>query len=230
MFCPNCGTPIPEAHQACPSCGTPTPQNLKQEPAAPQPHTYCRACGTPIPAGQPACANCGTAVVQQSTPAAYSQQSYPQQPYPQQPYAPQKPMGWFKFLIYFSLWAGAILNIISGLSTFISVVTYSTYSLFPGQIAVDVIYGIVCILLGVYTIVTRFQLARFRKNAPMMLHSIYILSIAFSVIYLIATSAVTMIPLSQFLNAQMIGSFGGSIAMIVINVIYFGKRSDMFVR
>lgn len=186
---------------------------------------FCPNCGTPIPAGQPACSNCGTAVAQQPNPAAY-----PQQPYPQPPYAPQKPMNWFKFLIYFSLWAGGILNIISGLSLFSSVLVGSAYSLFPGQSAVDIIYGIACILLGIYTIVTRFQLARFRKNAPMMLHGVYILNILFSLIYLFATSAVTLIPLSMLFNAQMVGQFVGAAVMIVINVIYFGKRRDMFVR
>lgn len=215
MFCPNCGTPVSPAHQACPSCGTPTPQNLKPEPTPPQQtYSYCRACGTPIPAGQPACSNCGTAVVQQ-------------------PYTAQKPMNWFKFLIYFSLWAGGIINIISGFSTMFGLhyaeFAEATYRFFPGQRTVDILYGIVCILMGIYAIVTRFQLARFRKNAPAILYGMYALYIVFPCMYLFATAAVTLIPLMQLIDAEMIGQLIGTAVMIVVNVIYFGKRRDMFI-
>ncbi|MBE6932052.1 MAG: zinc ribbon domain-containing protein [Ruminococcaceae bacterium] len=240
MFCPNCGTPVPEAHQACPSCGTPTPQNLKPEPTPPQQtYSYCRACGTPIPAGQPACANCGTAVLQQSTPAAYPQQAYPQQSYPQQPYPQQippvqKPMKWFKFLIYFSLWAGAVLTLITGVSSLFGLqyggMSDYVYAAYGAQRFVDIVYGMICIALGVFMIVTRFRLAAFRSNAPAMLYGVYALNTIVPLIYIFATATVTMIPLSDYLDAQTISSIVTSAIMIVINVIYFGKRRDMFVR
>lgn len=184
MFCPNCSTPIPEAHQICPSCGT----TVIQQPAA------------------------------------------------------QKPMKWFKYLIYFSLWSRFVIYIFTGMYIISGYrffgYTDSIYSLIPGQSTVDFIYGIACIFIGFYTIVTRFQLAQFCRNAPKMLYGIYFLDFMFSLFYLIASAAITLIPFAQLSDTPMIGQIAMEMIyhlvavamMIVINAIYFGKRREMFVR
>ena len=76
---------------------------------------YCPKCGAPIQDNATKCEYCGAALAQQPQQTAqpvYQQPTY-QQPIYQQPVVqqPQHPMGWFKFLINFALWAGAIINI-----------------------------------------------------------------------------------------------------------------------
>ena len=87
MFCRNCGAQIQDGSVNCPYCGA---QQYNQQPYQ-QPY-------------------------QQNYQQPY-QQNY-QQPY-QQPYQQSGiqntlPMNWHKFLVYFGLWAGAVLNLING--------------------------------------------------------------------------------------------------------------------
>ncbi len=59
-------------------------------------------------------------------------------------------MKWHNFLVYFSLWAGAVLNFVMGAAC-----------LFEGA----PLYGLVLIGAAAYAIYSRFQLASFKKNA-----------------------------------------------------------------
>lgn len=64
--------------------------------------------------------------------------------------APAFGMKWHNFLIYFSLWAGAILNALIGVVCFTEGMP---------------LYGVVLIGAAVYTVFVRFQLANLKKNA-----------------------------------------------------------------
>ena len=59
-------------------------------------------------------------------------------------------MKWHKFLVNFSLWAGAVLNLIMGFAC-----------LAEGA----PLYGLALIGAAAYSIYVRFQLAKFKKNA-----------------------------------------------------------------
>ena len=66
-------------------------------------------------------------------------------------------MGWYKFLIYFSLFASAALNIISGISS-ITGLHYGEfnqliYAYYGGLKTVDIIMGFFSIALGVVSII-----------------------------------------------------------------------------
>ena len=92
---------------------------------------FCTKCGNQVPDGQKFCSACGNpmAPAQQPRQPQYGQpqQQYqqPQQQYQQPQYGrPQYQqaapaalgMGWFKFLIYFALFAGAVLNALTAIS------------------------------------------------------------------------------------------------------------------
>ena len=73
-------------------------------------------------------------------------------------------MGWYKFLIYFALFAGAFLNVCYAV-LYMTGSIYETeqidpltvYSLYPGVKAVDIVYGILLLVLAVFMIVFSFQ-------------------------------------------------------------------------
>ena len=140
---------------------------------------------------------------------------------------------WHKFLIYFSLWAGAVMNVYSGIRS-ISGAQYGTdsaqvYAYYGGSLkALDTAMGLVLLVLAVYTVYTRFQLAGFKIDAPRKLTVLYTANLVASVLYLLAASAVTKLPLSSFMS-DMIGTIIGSIAMIFINQNYYNKRMELFV-
>ena len=167
---------------------------------------FCRFCGNEIPEGGQFCANCAKAVEaeaasqpdaqQASAPQPETQQSYNSQPGGQQPYNtyqpggqqpyPQvqvnpvqnHPMAWFKFIIYFQLFANMVIMVYNALHGFLGIAygddAALIYAFYPGLKAVDVIYGLICIALIVGAFIVRQRLAHYKKNAPMQ----YILFVA----------------------------------------------------
>lgn len=228
---------------------------------------FCGNCGNRIPDGQSFCTNCGARVAQggnapvnqpNGQQQTYAQQPYNQQPYGQQPYGqPQRPvsqpsntvgghpMAWYKFLIYFSLFAGAILNAISGIMSLTGAnyhedgSDYSEvfYKFFPGLQTVDIIFGILCIALAAFGIYVRFRLSGYCANGPKMLSLLYTAVAAMNVVYLIALYIVISgsaigdrVDFSEIVNVVAIVSNSAvSIAMIGINKKYFDNRKELFV-
>lgn len=220
MFCPNCGTNVGNAERFCPNCGAALNQNTAS--ANPQPNYQ-----------QPN--------YQQPN---YQQPNY-QQPNYQQPYQPvyqqpvqqyPYPMNWYKFVIYFALFAGAVLNAINGILHLTgsvwemqNVSADMVYAVFGGMQAVDIIYGIGAIALAAFDIVTRMHLAKFRKTGPKFLSVCYGVAVGLTLLYIILTSAVTGISIGDLVGATEIMQLVVSIVMLVVNVVYFNKRASLFV-
>lgn len=132
---------------------------------------FCRVCGARVKNQQPVLQNCDQAPVQSNT------------------VKKEKSMAWYKFLICFSLFVGAISNAAEGLKL-LTGQQYNTanngygmgyyanyskivYSQFPGLGTVDVCIGIACILLGIFCLVVRSALANYEKNGPKFLLFMY---------------------------------------------------------
>ena len=201
MFCPNCGTQLPDGSQFCGNCGA--PQNAQQAPNA-----------------------------------------APQQPQYDPNFAPQQapilaPLGmkWYKFLIYFLLFAMGVLNILGGISTLTGAQYGSAleaklvYAFFPSLKTVDIIYGIACIALGAFQIYTRFQLSGYKKNAPSCVLGMYAATAAIMAIYSFAVLGIvpTEIVSHSELIGQAIGAIIGAGVVGYLNKIYFDKRKSLFI-
>lgn len=142
----------------------------------------------------------------------------------------EPPMKWHNFLIYFSLWAGGILNAITGL-TYLTGSVYGAdadyiYRYFDGLKGLDMLYGIAVIGLGVLLIITRFQLAGRKVKGPSMLMISYIIISAVSLMYGVIAAGIADVSLLEMINPASIGM---SIAMIFINKAYYDKRAHLFV-
>ena len=152
MFCPNCGNQCPDGTKFCQSCGTPLTNNQQQNT---QPDFNNQQANYQQPNQQYQQPN------QQYQQPNYNQYQQPNQyrqpmynqPYQQYPQYPDKfnghQMGWYKFLIYFALFAGAFFNVCYAV-LYMTGSIYETeqidpltvYSLYPGVKAVDIVYGI----------------------------------------------------------------------------------------
>ena len=141
-------------------------------------------------------------------------------------------MKWFKFLIYFALWANMILNIVMAV-TYLngSVYTISgadagtVYEVFPDLEGIDKLYAIALIGLGVYALVTRFALARFKSFAPMLLYGVYVLNTLAPIVYAFLVAPILEVSFTELLEFT---SIAVNVVMLLINVKYFSNRSDMF--
>jgi len=203
---------------------------------------FCPNCGTNLPDNATFCSNCGAQINNNNAP----QQSYqpPQQPYqPYQPYQPpyspyntmgnEMPMKWYKFLIYFSLFAGAVLNVISGIMI-LTGAHYDgakdyVYAFFGGLQGLDMFIGVASLAMAALQVYTRFRLSGFCKNGPMLLSVVYIVGVAINLIYLIGI--ISILPGSVVENINMttyITQLITSGVMVFVNYTYFNKRKHLF--
>ena len=234
MFCPNCGNQCPDGTKFCQSCGTPLTNNQQQNT---QPDFNNQQANYQQPNQQ----------YQQPNYNQYQQPNQYRQPMYNQPYqqyseplhdsqiAPffKIQMGWYKFLIYFALFAGAFFNVCYAI-LYMTGSIYETeqidpltvYSLYPGVKAVDIVYGILLLVLAVFMIVTRFQLSGLKKNGPKMIVALYGLNIAIAIIYAILISCTTDY---MAFDASTVGQCILPIVMIIVNKVYFDRRKDIFV-
>jgi len=136
------------------------------------------------------------------------------------------PMKWFKFLIYFWLFACAAVYVLKGLE----LLALSTNTLFtahktdPAAIAY-LIYAFLYFVLAVSAVVTRFQLAGYKENAPTL-----------TTLYFAAegTVVVSAIWVDLAITQGWSGNFGAIelvfyIALTVMNYFYFNRRVELFV-
>ena len=235
MFCNNCGAQLPDGSKFCTACGATLAQDAApQQPQ--QPGGY-----QPQQGGYP-----------QQPQGGYPQQpgGYPQQgPYQQPGYGYNQyggdpryqgfPMKWHKFLVYFALWASAVINAVQGIRVMsggqYNDPTYGNlarevYAFFPGMKTADIIYGIILIGIAILGFLTAYKLLKLMRGAPTLLTVLYIASAAGSILYIImAVSALKGYRDTSDLTASAIGSLIGSVVMIIVNNIYYKKRERLFV-
>lgn len=210
MYCSKCGAPLPDGSNFCTRCGTAT--NLAaQNTAAP-----------PSPA-EPAESQRFSNLVERPTENPYAAYR------PQAPQGPAFPMKWFKFTIYFQLFANVVLNLFNALSSLLGL-AYGTdaemvYRTYPGIHTLDMLTGILCLALAVFALVTRFQLAKFKKRGPLMLCIFLACNLVAELFYMVAASIVTGI---SFLNPTSISSAVTLIVLILCNHTYYNKRRELF--
>lgn len=234
MFCPNCGNQCPDGTKFCQSCGTPLTNNQQQNT---QPDFNNQQANYQQPNyQQPNQQYQQPNYNQYQQPNQYRQPMY-NQPYQQYPQYPDKfnghQMGWYKFLIYFALFAGAFFNVCYAV-LYMTGSIYETeqidpltvYSLYPGVKAVDIVYGILLLVLAAFMIVTRFQLSGLKKNGPKMVVALYGLNIAIAIIYAILISCTTDY---MAFDASTVGQCVIPVVMAIVNKVYFDRRKDIFV-
>ncbi len=195
----------------------------------------CPYCGAAVEDRAAYCPNCNSSL--QNAASFSTQEPMQMQPvYTQEPVTVQTPelgMGWYKFLIWFSLFAGALLNLATG----IQILTGAHYdgmenmvwNFYDGLKEVDTIVGFASIALAVLCIVTRFSLSGYKKNGPKLLLVNYVASAAVNLFYVIAVGSIVSSYGVQLDNSSAYASVAVSLVMVAINQSYFKKREHLFV-
>ena len=142
------------------------------------------------------------------------------------------PMKWHKFLIYFALWAGAILNGISGISTLFSCLGgeyAAVYDAYPALLGLDIFSSLCLIGIAVFQFITRNALARFSRKAPQMVVWLYASTVILSVLQVVAVWLVSGVGLSYVMTPDMWLILIEGALMTWANQVYYRKRAAMFV-
>lgn len=154
-------------------------------------------------------------------------------------YQPQNelPMKWFKFLIFFSLFASAVLNTISGIIA-LTGAQYEqeykgakelVYAYFEGLQTVDMIYGVALIAIAAFAIYVRVRLAGYYANGPKLLNVLYLANAGFGLFYIIALQSIVGSDVNLDMTSA-ITSIITSVVMVGVNTVYFKKRAHLFVK
>lgn len=184
----------------------------------------CRICGTENEDTNKFCTECGASF--ELPPFVYEEETV------SSGYVPP-PMKWHKFLMIVWFYGG-FLGIVRGL-IIVSGIIYHLYGMDPVIVYkfhpileyVDLIYGIVSVALSTYQIIMVNRLHLFCKNGPLLMIIFLILSIASSFFYLIASNAaIGRISITLVHDFLLTAAF---IPYMIINIIYYQKRQDLFV-
>ena len=194
---------------------------------------FCPNCGTNVPDNGGFCPNCGASLnANQQTPPANQQQGFDQYVnkardlFFKKPVGSELPMNWYNFLIYFALFASAVLNAISG------IVNISDALSIGGSFTIiGLICGLGCLALAALAVYTRFRLAGFYQDGPQLLSLIYIGGAAINLLLIILTCILLNSFALRFVNfTTPIIQILVSGAMVVCNHLYFTKRASMFTK
>ena len=173
---------------------------------------FCPNCGFELQGDHSYCPNCGNPVQPKET-------------------SPAWPMGWYKFLIYFSLFASAFFNLCTAIGYMTGLVYEESaelvYAAFPSLRTLDFLYAIALILFAAYCLYTRFRLADFKKNGPACLLAIYVISAAIPLIY--ALAAASVLPEMGDVVSSAAGGLLPNVVLFLINRTYFKHRQHLFV-
>lgn len=214
---------------------------------------FCRRCGAQLNEGDRFCKSCGARVEEEKRegdvppidPSLYGGASRGYQS-PYDTYAPvggqPLPMKWFQFLIYFSLFAGAVLNAIEAIRIFTGTYyvdvelgnyTMMQYTQYSGLRAMDMVYAALLLLYSGFMIYTRFALAGFRRHAPMCLTIMYVvqfvISAGYSILFVALFESGENLLVMATIFAVLV-ELAVCAAMILINRIYFNNRKHLFTK
>ncbi len=128
------------------------------------------------------------------------------------------PMKWYKFLIYFALWAGAITSLSNA---------GNMMMIFGDDNPIGVIFMIGHLIAAVVSVIARFRLAKFRRNGPSMLILVYVINIILNIALTVFINSMSYYgSVSTNLAPYMIWN----IILIIANKKYFRRRAAMFYR
>ncbi len=186
---------------------------------------FCSNCGKNLNGSETFCSACGHAVHgSEAEPTAV--------PYTQ---SPALPMKWYKFVIYFQLFAGAVLYVYDAFQYATGMVyggfqtAGMVFTVYPGLQFLNYGMTAVSLALAVFAIVLRQRLARFKANAFPSLYVYYLSGFVCSLLYAIASTLITKINFFDVtMVSPLIAALIGSGVMILLSIAYFNKRKHLF--
>ena len=182
---------------------------------------FCSKCGAENPDGELVCSSCGATLGNGDGQGSNKT---------------DMPMKWYKFLAFFALWAGAIINLTYGIrymgdnafgdplaSAFI-------FEMYPKMKGVMVVCGLATIAIAALNVLTAINLIKFKKNAPKLVILSYVAGAAVNIYYLIATSSNVDPEIVAESNIITTATAAVLVAIVFsfINIIYFKKRKHLF--
>ena len=197
----------------------------------------CRKCGTEISEGFRFCTTCGELLRKPEMPVVLQKIEAQPCPLPEEEQKSAFSMKWYKFLIYFALFAAAAAEFLMALLCFTglchgsAIAAKRVYLIFPAWRVLDILLGILLVLFAAFSIYTRLRLSGCCKDGPICL---YLSCAADAVFWIVQIVGAILIisgagcAWSGLIFVPLLVSIVTAAAAIVLNHIYFKKRKDLF--
>lgn len=145
-----------------------------------------------------------------------------------------RPMKWFKFIIYFQLFATMVSYAISAFMYFTGMIYGEDYEymcavLGDGLRVCDVCMGLLCLMIGIYAFYVRMRLAKYKKNGPLCYLILLGLDPVVLLVYAICLCLISGNWQLLFASNSLVNSTLEAALLIALNYIYFNKRKALFV-
>lgn len=221
MFCGYCGTKMEEGTRYCPNCGAPVNSTVNNEQNQNQ-NGYQSQPQIPIPpTAYEAPANGKTWAEIKRIGCIYGADGK------------RYGIGWMKFLLNFSFFATAVVNLFSAISLFTGI-TYGedlpyVREFFPEIRVIDIIYGFFVLALGAGAIFVRFRISELKRDAMKWYLVLFVSGLIIGYVYLIICAVIVGTSPAELI-AEEIGSDMTGIIIFAINYgVYFKRRECVFV-
>lgn len=145
-------------------------------------------------------------------------------------------MKWHKFLAFFLLWVSAISNFLS-FSALRSGSIWGkykdeVYDTFSGMKSADNVCAILSLIAAIVAVAAAIGLLKYRSFGPICVIALYVINAASSLYYSSALSSLLNHISSDVNVASIKSNYSAtiitSIVMVGVNLIYFGKRKDLY--
>ncbi|MCR4673190.1 MAG: zinc ribbon domain-containing protein [Lachnospiraceae bacterium] len=103
--------------------------------------------------------------------------------------------------------------------------TQQVYGAYPGLKSLDMVYGIICFLIGIAAATIRLELVYLKRKGPRHLMMLYIVPVIIGVIYLLIAMGI----IGEFMISWETGyQVVFAVIMVLVNRKYYGNRQDIF--
>lgn len=196
----------------CPNCGMSIDDNSK----------FCAGCGTKIETAEAepkfsfeAEVKIGDTEGEKKAPGSFG----------------EKDLKWAKFLGYFGLWAGALINLSTAISLFSGNVygpnmKELVYATFPTLKVLDPVYALLLLAVAALDGLAAFSIIKRKAAAITLVPMLYLVTSIISIVYTVMTTVIISAPT---FDASSIVSICGGIVMFFVNKTYFNNRNNIFV-
>lgn len=140
----------------------------------------------------------------------------------------QMPMKWYKFIIYFQLFASALMYLFSGISYLSELWNRTLESALWGTKwkVLCVVMAVIAFVIMACMLYTRHCLTMYKKKAPRKYLCCLVLALLYAVVYMIGIFLITGKNTFSAMDLLTLTETG---ILIVLNFVYFKKREHLFI-
>ena len=143
--------------------------------------------------------------------------------------AAKRGMKWHTVLIWYGLFFRAISEAWNGFVYMLSAISDDGTRLTLPEKSTLIVFGLALFFFAIYAVYTRFELARFRRRAPLELTILTTMDFSIRLASALVNTLVLHQSIAELITPLAFWNTFWPILCLLINYVYYKKRADLFV-